>query len=210
MDEARRDFLAAARLSRDVDRRLRSRELLDHLARPLDRRRFAEELRSRGSCLADRRAPRLHRPRQLQGAHHQRAQLVDLDRFREVIEGSRLQRRDRVLRRPVGGDDRDRRVAVALGDLAQHREPVAVGKPHVGERQIVAALAQRALRLLHGRGGVGVHAHARQRKHEELADVGLVVDDEDGAASRHHAAFTVMRKCAPPEPSMYSRSSRAM
>src|SRR6185437_16664405 len=98
----------------------------------------------------------------------------------------------------------------------QHLQPVAVGQPHVGEAQVVRARLERRHRLLQARGAVGIHAHPREREHEQLADVRLVVDDQYGLAV-HQAPFTVMRKWPPPESSTYSmraalpsHSSRAM
>src|SRR5471032_2318340 len=48
VDKPRRDFLAAAGFAGDVDRRLRARELRDHLAGAQDRRRLAQEPRGAG------------------------------------------------------------------------------------------------------------------------------------------------------------------
>ena len=193
VDQARGDFLADARLAGDVHRRLRARELADHVARLLDRRGFAQQPRhARRERLADRGAARLRRPRQLERAHHQRAQLLELDGLGEVVEGARLERRHRVLRRAEGRDHRHRRVAEVLGDVAQHLQAVAIGQAHVGQAQVVGPGLQRFLRFLDRRGGVGIDAHARQREHQQLADVGLVVDDEHGLAV-HQAPFTVMR-----------------
>jgi hypothetical protein len=105
---------------------------------------------------------------------------------------------------------------MVLGDIAKHHEAVAVGKAHVGEREVVLAQLQRLFGLLERRRGVGVDTHAREREHQELADVGFIIDDEHGFAV-HHAPFRMMRKCPWPEPSTYSmraplpsQSSRAM
>src|SRR6185437_2602840 len=97
----------------------------------------------------------------------------------------------------------DRRVAVVVGDVAQDRDAVAIGEPHVGEAEVIGTRLERGLRLLEGGSGIGIHAHARKREHEELANVRLVVHDQNGLAV-HQVPFTVMRKWPPPESSTYS------
>ena len=217
VDEARGHFLAAAGFAGDVDRSLGARQLGDHVACARDCRRFPQQARGAGDGgLADGRAARLRGLGQLERAHHQRAQLLQLDRLGEIVEGARLERLHRVLGRAIGGDHRHGRVAVVLGDVAQHLEAVAIGQPHVGEAQVVRSRAERLLRLRDRGHGVGVHSHAREREHQQLPDVGFVVHDEHGLAV-HYAPFKVTRKCPPAGLSMYSmraplpsQSSRAM
>ena len=59
----------------------------------------------------------------------------------EVIEGPGLEGLDGVLDRGVGGDDQHRRFEVHLLQPSQEREPVAVGKLHVADRDVEIALA---------------------------------------------------------------------
>jgi hypothetical protein len=151
VDQARGHFLAGARFAGDVHRRLRARELRDHLARALDRGRFAEEpRRARGTSPMEARRACTGRG-ELERAHHQRPQLLELDGLREVVEGARLERGHRVLGRAERRDHRDRRIAVVLRDVAQDRDAVAVRQAHVGEAEVVGAFLQRLLGFLHRR-----------------------------------------------------------
>ena len=57
-------------------------------------------------------------------------------------------------------------------------QAVAVRQPHVGEAQVEGAGAQLARGRADGVGRGHVEVHALERDAEQLADVGLVVDDE--------------------------------
>src|SRR5688500_14223359 len=208
VDQARGELLAAARLARDVDRRLGARQLADQLAHLGERRALAEHLLALGR----------RRRRQRERRAHQRAQLLQPDRLGDIVEGAGLERRDGVLRAAVRGDHRHRQVDRQAGDMAHQVQAFAVGEPHVGEAQVVALGLEPLL-------GLGDRAHARhaqphlhQRELEQLADVGLVVDHQHlGAGGRRaplrpaahaRASRARMRKCAPAGPFTYSSSAR--
>src|SRR6185312_7040710 len=127
-----------------------------------------------------------------------------------------------------GGDHCDRQVSRERRDMANEIEALAVGQAHVGETQAVARPAEALLRLGNRAGRVDAQAHLEERELEQLADVGLVVDDEHalpglargpgaGAAlglfraRLAHAAGAArhrMRKCAPRMSSTYSSAAR--
>ena len=101
--------------------------------------------------------------------------------------------------------------------MAHELEPLAVGKPHVGEAEVEALVLQALLCLGDGADARHVEPHAHQGQLEELADVGLVIDDEHlggsalGAVGSSHAARASrqrMRKCAPGLSFTYSRVAR--
>ena len=201
MDGARDQLLAGARLAGDEHRRHAARDLLDQRANLLHRhrlaghaaergahrrrrrrRRRARRARRRRAAVLGRQRRRIDRRRADAAAAERRgddaAELLQVDRLGEVVVGARLERLDRVLGRAVGGDD-DRLLApVALLEPAQHVEPAAVGKAHVGDDGAVGAVLEMEQRLLDGAGGVEVVALAQERQLVERPEVGLVVDDE--------------------------------
>src|SRR5207244_12936955 len=128
-----------------------------------------------------------------------------------VVEGAGLERGHRVLGAAVGGDHGHRHIGGLAGDVAHQVEAFAVGEPHVGQAKVVALLLQALLRLGDGADRRDIEPHAHQRQLEQLADIGLVVDDQDvggralqaARASRHR-----MRKCAPAESLTYSSVAR--
>jgi len=69
---------------------------------------------------------------------------------------------------------------------------------HVGEAEVVAIALQPLLRL--GDRAYALHAepHLDQRQLEQLADVGLVIDDQDIGAARRGARSARFMRRAPP------------
>src|SRR2546428_297234 len=205
VDQARGELLAAARFARDIHRRLGAGELADQLADLRERRAFAEQ----ALVLCRRRG------RQRQRRAHQGAQLLEAHRLGDVIEGPGLERGDRVFRAAESGDHRHRKIARKAGDVAHQLEALAVGQAHVGEAQVVALVLEPLLGLGDGAGARHAQAHLDQRQLEQLADVGLVIDDQDLRPARRHASLgalhawrATMRKCAPALSSTYSSSAR--
>jgi hypothetical protein len=82
--------------------------------------------RRRRACAAQRRS-------------HDGAELPQVHRLGQVVVGAGLQRLDGVLGRAVGGDDDAFSPAAGLVDAAQQIQPGAVGQPHVGDDELVAA-----------------------------------------------------------------------
>src|SRR5262249_30135372 len=162
-----------------------------------ERRAFAEQLLVLGRRLARKRQRRAH----------QRAQLLEADRLRHVVEGARLQRRDRVLGAAEGGDYRHRQVCAQARNVTHQLAGLAVGQPHVGEAELKATVLQPLLRLGDGRHARHPEAHLEQRQLEQLADVGLVVDHQRLVVARLLASLdpghglagllATTRKCAP-------------
>ena len=177
VDEPRRKLLAAAGLAGNVDRGLGARELPDHVARLLDRRTRPEQF-----VLARRGLAGLVRQRQ--GRLDQRAQLFERQRLGQVVERAGLERRHGIFGAAERGDDRHRQVGALRADIAHQLQSVAVGQPHVGEAQVILTRLQPILGRGHRADGLDREPHADERKLQQLADVGLVVDDQHGALGR--------------------------
>src|SRR5213594_4002376 len=110
---------------------------------------------------------------------HEVLQLVQVQRLDEVVVGPRLQRLDRRLDHRVAGhhDDLERRI-VPL-DLVEHLQAVHLGHPDVDQRGVEDLMADQPDRLAPARRQGDVVAPAAQRLAQELADIDVVVDDQD-------------------------------
>jgi hypothetical protein len=101
--------------------------------------------------------------------------------------------------------------------MAYEVQSLAIAEPHVGEAKMVALALQPFLRLGDRADRIDAEAHLRQGELEQLADVGLVVDDQNLGRARCHAPFGAphgttcrqrMRKCAPAVSFTYSSAAR--
>ena len=169
VDHARGELLAAAGFAVDEHRRLALGEALDQVADLHHRRRFAEQLVARH---------RLRLLRHLERLLDERAQLLERDRLREVVERAGLERRDRVLGAAVRGDHGDGNVEPFLVDVLDDAQALAVGQAHVGEAEVERLLVEEPDRFADRFGARRVESHPRQRELEQLEQIGLVVDDE--------------------------------
>ena len=75
-------------------------------------------------------------------------------------------------------------LAALLAQPAGDREAVHVGQHHVEHAQVGLVLAGQLEGVGARRGGGDVEAGVAQRGREQLADVGLVLDDEQGGLGR--------------------------
>ena len=91
-----------------------------------------------------------------------------------------------VLHAGVGGEGEGGDLAAGLGgqgaDLADEGVAVLVGHADVGDKHVRAVLLQQRQRLLDARGREHDDLAALEHGGEQLADVGLVVDDEHAQA----------------------------
>ena len=153
-------------------------------------------LRAQTAVLAFQRR-RLDRPLD---HHHQPIRLERL--FDEVI-GAALQRGHRRLDIAVARDHHHRQVGVDLLDHLQQFQPVqtAALHPDVEDRQRGLPCADRRQGLV----GIGGHAHGvpliLEQARNQIADVRLVVDDQNVGTGRSHLASLIRRRrsgaCAP-------------
>jgi hypothetical protein len=130
-------------------------------------------LRGRARLRHRRRLARLH------GGRDHRAELLQVDRLGEVVEGAGLQRLDRVLGRAVGRHHHAALAALVFLDAVDDLHALAVGQPHVGDHRVEAAGLQVLPRFRHAARGLDAVALAQQRQLVQRAQVGLVVDDQD-------------------------------
>ena len=241
MDQTRRELLAGARFARDVHRRLRARELGDHLPDLHQRRALAEEppvqplVARRRLAAVRQRERRAHQRADLLGLGQERLDLAEVEQRIAALRLLHDPRHDVALASgelfvghlPLGvaellEDHLLRRLCadaslevVGDGDLLLgehlHLETLAVRQAHVGETEVVALLLQLLLRLGDGADRCHIEPHAHQRELEQLADVGLVVDDQDvggGSFQAARASRHRMRKWAPELSFTYSSVAR--
>jgi CheY-like chemotaxis protein len=179
---------------------------LEQAAYLRERRAFAEELLVLGRDLAP--------VRKRQRGLHERAQLLEADRLRDVVERAGLERGDGIVGAAEGGDHGHRQVAAHRSDVAHQLQPLPVREAHVGKAQVVAIRLQARLGVGHGADALHAEAHLQQRELEQLANVGLVVHNQHARARgasgatlgglHVRAALSRTRKCAPERSFTYS------
>ena len=121
----------------------------------------------------------------LQGRADRSAQLLEVNRFRQVVEGTGFERFHRVFGRTVGGDD-DAFLGALLGtECVQQFQAQAVGQSHVGDEHIKVLLRQAFARLRQVTSGHHLMALAQQGQLVQRAQIGFVVNDQDGGDRVH-------------------------
>ncbi|MNS70176.1 hypothetical protein D3C72_1035170 [compost metagenome] len=186
VDGARRALLAAARFAADHHRRHAARQPRQRAAHLLHGRGQPRQqsggavgrFRGLGSLGAARAALGGVTLLAAQRVQDQGAQLVERDRLGDVVERAGLERIDGIVGAAVGGDHGHRRALGRGRQLPHNLDAQPVAQPHVGQHQAVAALRQPQPRLGQRAGHHHVVTHAAQRDVQQLAQVGLVVDDE--------------------------------
>jgi hypothetical protein len=117
------------------------------------------------------------RRRELQRRLHHDPQLVQRDRLGQVVEGARLQRRNRIVGAAERGNDRDGRVAVSRSDFAHEFDAQAVGQAHVGQHHRIRMSGQQRARLGQVGGAIAVQPHLEESDVQKLAQICFIVDD---------------------------------
>ena len=131
MNRARRQFLAAARLARNINGRLAAPNFIDHFTDSQHRRRLADQERSAG-CFLLRRAATRRLGRQIQRRLDQCAQLIQRNRLGEVIKRARLQRRNSIVGTAKRRNHGDGRRTIIRSDQAHDFQAIAIGQAHIG------------------------------------------------------------------------------
>ena len=156
-----------------MHRRLAARHAPDQIAHFLHRRRMAEQHPVGGrACL-----------RQLQRGFHQGAQLIQRNRLGQIIEGARLEGGYGIFHVAVRGNHRHRHIQIVLHDVLHHLQAIAIGHPHIGQAQVIAARRQLRQRLAHIAGPVHLQPHLAQRQFQQLQDIRLIVHQQHGGVS---------------------------
>ena len=133
---------------------------------------------SAASASSSKTAGTWRKPAQLQGPLHHLAQLVEVDRLEQILEGAALHGLDGRLGGGVGGDDDDRQARIDLADAVEDLQARHVRQAHV-EDDRVGPLPLDQLDALRPVGaashfqGVGLEAFLHRIEH-----VGLVIDHE--------------------------------
>ncbi len=154
VDHAGNEFLAGARLTRDVHRRLRLRHLADHLPEVVHALRFAEQLR------AARLARRSNPKRVLDDG----AQVAKVQRLGNEIESAELESLYGRLDVAVRSDDGNRYARCVRLHPLNELQPIAVGQAHVGQADIEVVLAQQSLGAGYVHRGFCPYVHAAKRE----------------------------------------------
>ena len=176
-------------------------------AQLVDGRRLADHLEADDRALAQL----AHLALQLGGlqrAQRHEQQAVGLERLLDVVVGAALDGGDGGLDVAVAGDDDDRQIGVRLLDDVEHLEAVepAALQPDVEDDELRPALLDGLQRL------VGIARQPRavtvvlQDAGDHLADVGLVVDDQDVRC--HLSLLRLVGDHAPPSAAAGAGSSR--
>jgi hypothetical protein len=169
VDGARDEFLARARLAADEDRRVRARDLENHLLDRLHLGRGGDDLLVQGVELGERAADGLQKRLALEGLF-------------EVVECAAAERLLGRLDGAVRGEQQDDDGGVEGEELREQLDAVHARHLQVGEREVEASLARDAQRRLARRGRRHVVALARQNHLQNLALRLLVVNDQDAFA----------------------------
>ena len=108
-------------------------------------------------------------------------QLVEIDGLGQVVVGTFLHRRDRILQPAEGGQHQHRKVGVvAAPQLAQEVETGPVGQPHVEQHEIGPPGGEPVPRPRDVVRQLALHAAAPELLDDRAGEQLLVVDDEDG------------------------------
>ncbi|MOA24407.1 hypothetical protein D3C78_1450820 [compost metagenome] len=125
----------------------------------------------------------------MHGRGHDGAKLLEVHGLAQVVEGAGAQGFDHVVGRAVGGDDHAALGALLRAQVMQQFQPQPIGQAHVGEHGIEALGLQLRARLLHAVRGFDTVALAQQGQLVERAQVGFVIDDQDGGSNVRHGRW---------------------
>ena len=177
MNQTGRELLAGSRLAGNVDRGLTARELLDHLAHGNNRCRTADELSARIARLSGALFAPNHL-RQAERRFNQGTQLIQRNRFRQIIEGTGFQCSHGVIGTTESRNDGHGRRPVLGANQPHDLQPIAIRQAHVGQAQPVAFTLQESPGFGHRPRAISRQTHPRQRQIQKLADIGFVIDDQ--------------------------------
>ena len=111
---------------------------------------------------------------------HVGQQLLVVPRLLNEVGRAGLHRIHRILHRAVGGDHDDRQLRVALANLAQNFDAIALGQGKIQQHQIEGTLGNARQSFFAVVGNFYRVAFKLQQRLQRLADGGFVVDDQHG------------------------------
>ena len=122
----------------------------------------------------------------MHGGRHHQPELLQIDRLGQVIEGAAAQRLDSVFGGTVGRHDHAAFAPLLVAQVLQQFHAKAVGQAHVADHHVKAQGLQLLAGLLQGGGGFYAVALAQQGQLVEGAQVGLIVNNQDGGGRGIH------------------------
>ncbi len=146
----------------------------------MHRRRTADEI-DQLIALADlRREPPVLalEPPPCQRPVDRQAQRLGLERLRQIVVGAGADRLDGARDGAVGGDHDEAEIGVLGADAGEELAAVAVRQAPIGDHQVDRRAAELARRLGERRGTGDAVALGGEETGEELALIGLVLDDQ--------------------------------
>ena len=194
MQRLRDQLLARAALAAHEHGEVRLGDLADRLEDALHRRARADQVLEGVLALhaLEQLAVLARHARALERALHDQADLLVVERLRDVVLRARLHRLDRDLLGAVRGDHHHHGLGAQALGLAQHVEtggPVA--EREVGQHEVEALLGQPRERLVARAGEQHLVAGAAEQPRERELDGALVFDDQD--AGLHASASSSAR-----------------
>ena len=132
------------------------------------------------------RAEQLAGPAQLR--FQPRNQLLQRERLHQIVVGAAAQAMHAVMQAAARGQNQHRNRVVALSDLAQQLEPVAVRQSEVENEGGIERRREHGARFLDGRQDVGLVARRFQSLRQQLGELFIVFDDQQshsGSPDRH-------------------------
>ena len=177
MQRAGDQFLAGARFARDHDREIGLHQPRQHAVDVLHGRRSADQRNA--VVLTGRRVALGLRRRD--GAADDRDEFVQIEGFRQIVEGALLGCANGGHEGVLRAHHDDRQFRPPTLDARQEVEGVLVGHHHVGDHDIALPLIDPAPQGRGIRRGFDLVADARQRLVQDGADGGIIVGDEYAA-----------------------------
>ncbi len=180
MDDAGGQLLAGAGCAADEDAAVGRRHAVDGLAQLVDGRRLADHVGAEAGALAQLLDLALEL-RGFQRPQRHEDQPVGLERLLDVVVGAAPDGGDCGLDVAVAGDDHHGQVGIGPLDVREHLEAIepAALQPDVEDDQMRSALLDGAQGLV-AVAGRGVRMTlVLENPGDQLANIGLVVDDQD-------------------------------
>ncbi len=208
VQRARGKLLARARCARDHYAGVGRRDAVDRLAELIDGDRGADD----AACLPRPRFEVTHfslEPRGFQRPLGHEDQAVCLERLLDEVVGARLDGLDGGFDVAMARDHHDRQIGMPGLDLVEHLQPVEARalQPDIEEDEVRPSRLDRSERLVRSTGRTGAVALVVQNARDEIADIRLVVDDENVGA---HDCISATRGALTSTPSLLLLSAFAV